>query len=336
MVVKNLEAVETLGSTSCICSDKTGTLTQNKMTVENLWYDGEVRRGHSKEIKGRDFEYEYDVEDPSFKILHHTAMICSEAKFDITAEDKRDPNFKYANASVIGDASETALVKFYQPIEDIGSTRSLYPYGSSADGSDSKMPFNSTNKYALSIVKQEGPDYHYVSYIKGAPEKVWLYCSRMLREGKYVPIGPEERKRFDEVNLRFGKNGERVLGFAMLPLNKEVYPKDYKFVTSTPANFNFPIENYVFVGLISLMDPPKESVPFAIKKCQSAGIKVIMVTGDQPPTAAAIARQIGIISLKTNEDLKEEGYSAEEALQKANAIVIHGDMIVKAFENGDD
>lgn len=198
------------------------------------------------------------------------------------------------------------------------------------------MPFNSTNKYALSIIEQEGPDHHYVSYIKGAPEKVWKYCGRILHEGKYKTIGPEERENFDKVNLRFGKNGERVLGFAMLPLNKEVYHKGYNFVTSSPDNFNFPLENYVFVGLISLMDPPKESVPFAIKKCQSAGIKVIMVTGDQPPTAAAIAKQIGIIRLKTNEDLKEEGYSAQEALKKANAIVIHGDMITKAYEEGDE
>ena len=209
------------------------------------------------------------------------------------------------NAPVIGDASETALVKFYQPIEDVQQTRSFYPYGVNKDGTDSKMPFNSTNKYALSIVKQEGPDHHFVAYIKGAPEKIWKYCGRILNEGKYHQIDAETKKKFEAVNLRFGKNGERVLGFAMLPLNKEIYHPNYKFVTSAPDNFNFPMENYIFVGLVSLMDPPKESVPFAIKKCQSAGIKVIMVTGDQPPTAGAIAKQIGIITMKTNEDLKE-------------------------------
>lgn len=241
MLVKNLEAVETLGSTSCICSDKTGTLTQNKMTVENLWYDGQVIRGHSKEVKGNDFEYEYDTQDPSFKILHHTAMICSEAKFDVTDDQVREPSFKYMTAPVIGDASETALVKFYQPIEDINKTRSLYSFASTEDGSDAKMPFNSTNKYALSMIAQDGPDHHYVSYIKGAPEKIWKYCGRILHEGQYKTIDNQDRKNFDSVNLRFGKNGERVLGFAMLPLNKEQYPKGYKFNTSSPNNFNFPL-----------------------------------------------------------------------------------------------
>ena len=122
------------------------------------------------------------------------------------------------------------------------------------------------------------------------------------------------------------------MGFAKLHLNKEKFPKDFPFNTSSPDNFNFPMEDFVFVGLLSLMDPPKETVPFAVKKCKSAGIKVIMVTGDQPPTAAAIAKQVNIISLKTNEDYKEEGYSSAEALEKARAIVIHGDMIAKAFE----
>jgi sodium/potassium-transporting ATPase subunit alpha len=82
------------------------------------------------------------------------------------------------------------------------------------------MPFNSTNKYALSIVRQETLDGNYVVYIKGAPEKIWKFCGRILFEGKYKQIDKEDKQNFDGVNLRFGKNGERVLGFAMLPLNK--------------------------------------------------------------------------------------------------------------------
>ena len=103
------------------------------------------------------------------------------------------------------------------------------------------MPFNSTNKYALSVVKQEGPDHFYVAYIKGAPEKVWKYCGRILYQGKYKKIDQDDKKNFDGVNLRFGKNGERVLGFAMLPLPKDQYPEDYLFNTSSPDNFNFPL-----------------------------------------------------------------------------------------------
>ncbi len=179
-------------------------------------------------------------------------------------------------------------------------TRDQYNFANSTENGQAKLPFNSTNKYALSVIEQEGPDYKNVAYLKGAPEKVWKYCGRILYEGKYKVIDAEENKKFEAVNLRFGKNGERVLGFAMLPLNEEQYPKGFKFNCTNPANFNFPLENFVFVGLVSLMDPPKESVPFAIKKCQSAGIQVIMVTGDQPPTAGAIAKQIGIINLKTN------------------------------------
>ena len=87
-------------------------------------------------------------------------------------------------------------------------------------------------------------------------------------------------KKFDDINLAFGKNGERVLGFAKLHLPKTQYPENFEFNTSNAEKLNFPMADFTFVGLISLIDPPKETVPYAVLKCRSANIKVIMVTGD--------------------------------------------------------
>ena len=125
-----------------------------------------------------------------------------------------------------------------------------------------------------------------------------------------------------------------MLGFAKLHLPRVEYPKGTKFNLNSQDTLNFRLEGFTFLGLISLMDPPKDTVPFAISKCQSAGIKVIMVTGDQPPTAGAISKQIGIITGKTVDDLLDDNPSMpyEEAFRLAPAIVIHGDMIVQAIE----
>ena len=114
---------------------------------------------------------------------------------------------------------------------------------------------------------------------------------------------------------------------------------DYPFnveMSATPPNYeeyNFPMQGLTFIGLISLIDPPRDTVPYSILKSKAAGIKIVMVTGDQPVTAAAIAREVNIIDkdIKTNVDLQEEfGISEEEAIMRASAIVIHGDMITKA------
>jgi sodium/potassium-transporting ATPase subunit alpha len=123
------------------------------------------------------------------------------------------------------------------------------------------------------------------------------------------------------------------LGFAKYHLPRSQYPESYQFEFKGPYNLDIPMDRLVFVGLVSLIDPPRESVPEAISKCKTAGIKVIMVTGDQQLTAAAIAKDIGIFEDETSVEVQERtGCTYEEAVEKAKAIVINGDMLTKAFQ----
>lgn len=132
--------------------------------------------------------------------------------------------------------------------------------------------------------------------MKGAPENIWKRCKFIDIGGQQVPITKEWEDNFQRTNKGFGKNGERVLGFAKLHLPKSKYPKGYIF---NLAKDNVLEEGLCFAGVLSLTDPPRDTVPYAVLKCRSAGVKVIMVTGDQPVTAASIARQCNIITEET-------------------------------------
>jgi sodium/potassium-transporting ATPase subunit alpha len=362
VLVKNLESVETLGSTSCICSDKTGTLTQNKMTIENIFYDGEIFKGANKEKMGPKYNYAYNSESSSFKALRDCAVVGSEAVFSTAMPDKfihridalnkanekqynidrqvieKEWNDLYASMPyyekpVSGDASETAIVKFFQPIEDILTTRARYPIGKQKDGAPSVVPFNSAHKFALKVVRCKTATSEWCIFLKGAPERVWDKCSHVLYKDREVPLDKEQKKIIENANVSFAKGGQRILGFAKYHLPRNEYPENHQFVFNGPFEVDIPMDRLVFVGLVSLIDPPRDAVPDAIQKCKTAGIKVIMVTGDQQLTAAAIAKQIGIFEDETSVELQERvGCSYDEAVEKARAIVVNGDMLTKAYQ----
>lgn len=378
-LVKNLEAVETLGSTSTICSDKTGTLTQNRMTVAHMWYDNQIYEADTTEDQSATAERQQQhraslisnsdrlqqqqclpggaqqLVDLSLQIEEHGSMkmshksgsftwqtmtriccLCSRAEFkpgqDHLPVLKRD---------TIGDASESAILKCMEL--SIGGSvctyRHKYP-------KVCEIPFNSTSKYHVTIhentpfigacqkASQEGgkfklqDQWNYLLCMKGAPERILERCSTILIDGQLVPIDERLRDQFNEAYLELGGLGERVIGFCDMELPADKYPHGYVFNGESEAEVNFPISNLRFVGLISMIDPPRAAVPDAVAKCRSAGIKVIMVTGDHPITAKAIAKSVGIISEgnETIEDIAQRLNKPIEEIEPtlARAAVVHG------------
>ncbi|XP_002038269.2 sodium/potassium-transporting ATPase subunit alpha isoform X1 [Drosophila sechellia] len=308
-LVKNLEAVETLGSTSTICSDKTGTLTQNRMTVAHLWYDQIIVESDTTEsFRGSHFK----IEDKSFNALFMCAALCNSAEFKGGQDDI--PVFK---KDVNGNASEAALLKFTETISGgISAFRQKHI-------KLTEIPFNSTEKYQVSVHEFNSGDGYFIVEMKGAPERILDRCSTIIIQGLSVELTPALKLEFEEAYLEMGGMGERVLGFADLILPMSKYPISYDFNADPP---NFPLESLRFLGLISLIDPPRAAVPDAVAKCRSAGVRVIMVTGDHPITAKAIARSVGIITTPTAEDIaKQRGVTVLDIdSRQATAIVVHG------------
>ncbi|KAG0719288.1 Sodium/potassium-transporting ATPase subunit alpha [Chionoecetes opilio] len=311
-LVKNLEAVETLGSTSTICSDKTGTLTQNRMTVAHMWFDNTIIEADTSEDQSG---CRYDKTSEGWQALSRIAALCNRAEFKTAQEDvpilKREVN---------GDASEAALLKCVElAIGDVRGWRSR-------NKKVCELPFNSTNKYQVSIHETEDKnDLRYLLVMKGAPERILERCSTIFMNGEEKPLDEEMKESFNNAYLELGGLGERVLGFCDYILPSDKYPLGYPFDAD---NINFPVHGLRFVGLMSMIDPPRAAVPDAVAKCRSAGIKVIMVTGDHPITAKAIAKSVGIIS-EGNETVEDIAQRLNIPIKEvdpreAKAAVIHG------------
>uniref|UniRef100_A0A8C1RUK3 Sodium/potassium-transporting ATPase subunit alpha n=1 Tax=Cyprinus carpio TaxID=7962 RepID=A0A8C1RUK3_CYPCA len=311
-LVKNLEAVETLGSTSTICSDKTGTLTQNRMTVAHMWFDNQIHEADTTEDQSG---ASFDKSSGTWVSLARVAALCNRAVFQ-AGQDSR-PILK---RDVAGDASESALLKCIEL--SCGSVKMMRQKNKKV----AEIPFNSTNKYQLSVHETEDTnDNRYLLVMKGAPERILDRCSTIMLQGKEQPMDEEMKEAFQNAYLELGGLGERVLGFCHVLLPEDQYPKGFAF---DAEDVNFQTDNLCFVGLMSMIDPPRAAVPDAVGKCRSAGIKVIMVTGDHPITAKAIAKGVGIIS-EGNETVEDIAARLNIPVSQVNprdakACVIHG------------
>ncbi|XP_027695843.1 sodium/potassium-transporting ATPase subunit alpha-2-like [Vombatus ursinus] len=312
-LVKNLEAVETLGSTSTICSDKTGTLTQNRMTVAHMWFDKNIFEADTSEDQSG---HNFDKNSKTWPVMALIAGLCNRAEFGPDQE-----KVPIAKRMTTGDASESALLKFIeQSYGSVSEMREKY-------AKVAEIPFNSTNKYQVSVHIRDESSMKYMLVMKGAPERILERCSTILINGRDYPLDKESQNAFHDAYLELGGLGERVLGFCYLDL-PEPYTGDFHFDSD---NINFPITELCFVGLVSMIDPPRAAVPDAVGKCRSAGIKVIMITGDHPITAKAIAKGVGIISenSETVEDIASRLHISVNQVEASNAkaCVVHGSQL---------
>eukprot|EP00475_Leptophrys_vorax_P045386 TRINITY_DN9399_c1_g1_i1.p1 TRINITY_DN9399_c1_g1~~TRINITY_DN9399_c1_g1_i1.p1 ORF type:complete len:957 (+),score=325.90 TRINITY_DN9399_c1_g1_i1:346-2871(+) len=317
VLVKDLQGVDTLGSITMLASDKTGTMTQNKMTVVNSWMNGTHYR-HTAESNHRDGTdaVEFNLKLPGALTLVESCYMCSKARFDVSQENLALP---IPQRKVFGDATETGLLKFaatYREKEILQGIDNIKVF---------EVPFNSRNKWALTIVEVPHDKGSLTVFMKGAPERVFARCTQIFDNGVLRPTTHDDMGHFEEAYETMASLGQRVLAFAFKPLSAD-FSRDSKFTLDPPV---FPSEELVFLGLVGLMDPPKDRVADAIKSCKTAQIQVMMVTGDHPFTAEAIARKVGLITGDTIEQAAERlGKPVDEVkYDEYQAVVVHGDKI---------
>ena len=270
-IVKKLLAVETLGTTTVICSDKTGTLTQNEMTVVKVFTDGQVYN-----VTGTGYSPEGDVtkkeevvtidEDENLKILSSIAALTNDAKLKL----------KDGEASITGDPTEGALLTFAEKAGN--GLDNLYKNFDRLE----EIPFDSDRKMMTTFHDKIFDAI--ASFTKGAPDVVLDRCEKVLIDGKEVELDENLRKEILEKNSEFARSALRCLGYA------------YRKHSDMPSEITSDTieKDMVFVGLTGMIDPSRPEAKAAIKECKSAGIRPIMITGDYLETGLAIAKDLGI------------------------------------------
>lgn len=259
-IVRKLSAVETLGATEVICTDKTGTLTQNKMKVRKVFFENcEYEIENEEDIKKLNLYIKNKSEE--FGTLVNSCVLCNDTKF---GEDN-------GNKVMLGDPTEVALVDFCE-LFDISKEKSDEMYERIDE-----IPFDSERKMMSTLNDINGQR---IMYTKGATESIIENCTKILINGKIEEITKKQKENIINQNKSMAKEALRVLAFAYKPVKK-----DEKLVE----------DNMIFISLIGMIDAPRKDAKKAVERCFNAGMTPVMITGDNIDTAVAIAKELGIL-----------------------------------------
>ncbi|AKB75932.1 Cation-transporting ATPase, E1-E2 family [Methanosarcina lacustris Z-7289] len=283
-LVRKLPSVETLGATDVICTDKTGTLTQNKMTVEKIYVNGQTLNvtgnGYNPEGKFLKGDSEVPEDDKHLRIFLLGAALCNDS--NLYEED---------GWKITGDPTEAALVV---AAAKAGFEKSKLDRKYPRLG---EIPFSSESKRMTTFNKLEDNPENFlnselVTFSKGAPEVILASCTKIFQNGEMKALTPEQAQEISEQVKELANQALRVMALSFRPLEESFSPEKVSFREIPVEKIE---EDMVFSGLIGMRDPPREEVKTAIKTCEDAGIKTVMITGDHKVTAAAIARELRIL-----------------------------------------
>lgn len=308
-IVKHLPAVETLGSTTVICTDKTGTLTQNKMTVKKIFVNRRLENINKYIGKDEKETLSGVLVNDELRKLTYISMLCNDTKIDVQGK-------------LTGDPTETALIDMGFSIGYDPSKYGQYPRVG-------EIPFDSERKL-MTIVSQRSNKFYIDT--KGGVDEILEKCDRYIENGEIKPLTEEIKNEIKTINEQMAKEALRVLAMA------------YETIDHIPNKDELAgLENeLIYVGMVGMIDPPREEVKDSIIKCKNAGIKTVMITGDHKTTAVAIAKELGIFEegdiAITGSDLLK--MSDEELIKNVRNIKVyarvspeHKVRIVKAWQS---
>ena len=316
VIIRKLVAVETLGAATVICTDKTGTLTRNEMTVRKIITGGRAIElsGEGYEPKGefrQDGRFLRPEDDPSLMLLLRIGALCNDALLS-TGEEC---------CSILGDPTEGALVVAAAKASmDKENLEKAFPRLD-------EIPFQSEKQYMATLHPQEDKR---VVYVKGAPERILSLSRHLLSDGQVAPLLEADAQHIQDANLGMAGEAMRVIAFAYMELPAETTELGEADLRG----------NLIFVGLVGMDDPPREEAIRAVSLCKQAGIKVVMITGDNKVTAESVARQLGLSPGVSLIGAELAGMGDEELAHQIEGISIfarveplHKLRIVNAFKS---